>query len=391
MVTLVTTIGSGSMDLYSTKLAEHLDVPKLQTDIYQKVAERFNIPLFSISALEAVWQDWQFIRVLNRQNGVLHLPNHHLGRYGLFLNLPYIITVHDLIRYFDLKGQGTYIQRPNLRDRFYLSLDYQGIKKATRIISVSQTTKRDLVQHLGIPEERISVVYEGVDHRVFQPSSRRLVDYPYILYVGSEHPRKNLEGLLRAFSRLKKLNRFRDLKLVKVGKAGRPAHLFRRRTLEVIHELDIAADVVFTDYVAEDDLPGYYSGAQCFVLPSLYEGFGLPPVEAMACGCPVIVSNRGALPEITGEASIKVNPDDVDAMARALWQVLTDEGLRRELRIKGLERARQFSWERAARETLEVYRSVERALGIEYTPAEAVVGTGMAAQPAGVPLGIETK
>jgi glycosyltransferase involved in cell wall biosynthesis len=358
------------MGLYARKLAEHLDVPKLYSDIYQKNTELFNIPFFCPAALKAFWQDWHFIRMLNRQTGVLHLPNHHQGRYGFFLKVPYVITVHDLIRYFDLKGYGIFIHHPNLRDRFYLSLDYRGMKKATRIIAVSQATKDDLIKHLGIPEERISVVYEGIDHQVFKPVRRRLVDYPYLLFVGSEHPRKNFARLLKAFYILKREDMFKDLKLLKVGKAGGPEAEFRKHTLKVINELNIPGDVVFTDYVREEDLPAYYSGAWCFILPSLYEGFGFPPLEAMACGCPVIVSNRASLPEVTGEAAVKVNPYDIYGIAGALWQVLTDVHLRRELVSKGLERARQFSWEKAARETMEVYDSVKRSLSVSYVPAD---------------------
>ena len=358
------------MDIYARKLAEHLDVPKLYSDIYPKVAEQFNIPALSPAALKALWQDWHFIRKLNKLDGIVHLPNHHLGRYGFFLKVPYIITVHDLIRYFDLKGYGTFIHHPNRRDRFYLSLDYRGVKKATRIIAVSQTTKHDLVKHLDIPEERISVIYEGIDHQVFKPTSRRLVDYPYVLFVGSEHPRKNLARLLRAFSRLKSQRRFKDLKLLKVGKAGGPEAEFRKHTLQAINELNIPSDVVFTDYVAEEDLPAYYSSAECFILPSLYEGFGLPPLEAMACGCPVIVSNRASLPEVTGEAAVKVDPLRTYSIASALEVVLTDERLKRELVSKGLERARQFSWEKAARETMEVYQSVECSVSTKYVPGE---------------------
>ncbi|HJX69701.1 MAG TPA: glycosyltransferase family 1 protein [Dehalococcoidia bacterium] len=361
------------MDRYAQKLAQKIDVPKLYSDIYQRNAELFNISFFSPSALRALWQDWCFIRMLNRLDGIVHLPNHHLGRYSFFLKVPYIITVHDLIRYFDLKGYSRFIHCPNMRDKLYLSLDYKGVKKATRIIAVSHSTKRDLVQHLGIPEERISVIYEGIDHRLFRQVEHRHVDYPYLLFVGSEHPRKNFIGLLQAFSKLKSERQFKDLKLVKVGKAGGAEAKFRKPIQRVINELNIQRDVVFTGYVADDDLPGYYSGAECFVLPSLYEGFGFPPLEAMACGCPVIVSNVASLPEVAGEAAIKVNPHDTDAIASALHEVLTNKDLKRELVSKGLERASQFSWEKTARETLNAYESVKQTLGVAYTPAEVAL------------------
>ncbi len=372
MVTLVVTKGVGAMDIYVEKLAEKLDVPKVYTNIYQRIAKSFNISWLSLDVLRFIREDWQFVRTLNRQDGILHLPNQHLGRYGFFLKVPYIITVHDLIRYFDLKGYSTFIHRPNLRDKFYLSLDYRGVKKATRVIAVSQATKHDLVQYLGIPKERISVVYQGIDHQLFRPTSRRLVDYPYILFIGTEHPRKNFVGLLKSFSKLKNQGNFKDLKVLKVGRAGRLGTEFRKHTLRVVNELGLSSEVVFTDYVAPEDLPAYYSGAECLILPSFYEGFGLPPLEAMACGCPVIVSNLASLPEVAGDAAIKVNPDDIDSITNAIYEVLTNERSKRELVSRGFERARQFSWEKTAKETLKVYESVERSLTTRQRHTEVV-------------------
>ena len=376
MVTLVVTKGASSMDLYVEKLAAKLDVPKVHTNIYQRIGKHFNTSWFSRNTLRAIWEDLQFIRTLNKLDGIVHLPNQHLGRYGVFLKVPYIITVHDIIRYFDLEGENTFIHRPNLRDRFYLSLDYKGVKKATRVIAVSQTTKDDLVQHLGIPEERISVVYEGIDHSLFKPTSRRLVDHPYLLFVGTEHPRKNFAGLLNSFSKLKSQGRFKDLKVLKVGRAGRPGTDFRQQTLQVVEELGLSSEVVFTDYVAREDLPAYYSGAECFILPSLYEGFGFPPLEAMACGCPVIVSNAASLPEVVGNAAIKVDPDDIDGTANALLKVLIDEYLKQELVSRGFKQVRRFSWQRVANETLKVYKSVELSLSHQHTPGRVTERKG---------------
>lgn len=364
MVTLVVAVGSGAMDLYSQKLAEKLDVPTIYTDIYQRIRERFNISWLSRGALSAILQDWNFIKILNKLKGVVHLPNQHFGRYGNFLKIPYIITVHDLIRYFDLKGCGTYIHRPNLRDKFYLSLDYKGIKKAARIIAISEATKRDLIHHLGIPDEQISVIYLGVDHTTFRPSSQASEsEYPYILFVGSEHPRKNLPLLLKAFKKLKEQAQYKNLKLVKVGKAGGPESNFRGQTMGIINSLKLNQEVIFTEAVSKEDLRAYYCGAGCFVLPSLYEGFGFPPLESMACGCPVITSDSSSLPEIVGEAAIKVSPHDVGGLAVALEKVLTDQELRKSLVTKGVKHAANFSWEKAAEKTLEVYEEVEESLG----------------------------
>ena len=363
MVTLVVTTGFGSMDLYSQQLSEKLDLPKVYTDIYQHIRNRSNISWFSREAARAILADWNFIKMLHKLSGVVHLPNQHMGRYGKFLKTPYIITVHDLIRYFDLKGYGTYIHRPNSRDRFYLTRDYRGVTKATRIIAVSQATKRDLMYYLRIPEERIRVVYEGIDHTVFRPSPRsKNFGYPYILFVGSEQPRKNLPTLIKAFAKLKERKQFTDLKLVKVGWAGGKETNFREETMKVIKSSDLDGQVIFTEFVSREDLRARYCDAECFVLPSLYEGFGFPPLEAMACGCPVITSDSSSLPEVVDGAAIKVSPGDVEGLAEALQKVLTDQQLVRSLVERGIAQAAKFSWEETAEKTLEVYKEVEKEL-----------------------------
>jgi len=364
MVTLVVTTGQGSQDIYSQKLSQYIHFVSLfHTDIYQKAAESFNLPPFGLGAAKVLWWDLKFILSLNRLNGIVHLPNQHLGRYGNFLRLPFIITVHDVIRYLDLTGNDTLIHRPNLRDRLYLRLDYAGIRKAIRLIAVSHHTKKDLAKYLKIPEEKVTVIYEGVDHNIFKPTSGpRPLPQPYILFVGSEHPRKNLDTLLKAFSLLKKRGEFEGLKLLKVGKAGGGEADFRKQTLRKVRELGLESEVIFTDFVPTSDLPLYYSHAECFVFPSLYEGFGFPPLEAMACGCPVVVSNVTSLPEIVGDAGLGVPPLDAEALAGAISAILKDAKLREELKLKGMSRARRFSWERAAQETLNFYWEVEAEL-----------------------------
>ena len=355
----VVTIGNGSMDTYSYKLAEKLDVPVVCTDIYQKLRQSRNTSWLSPRAIKTTWHNWHFVRMLNKLGDCVHFPNHHLGRYGNFLRVPYIITVHDLIRYFDMDGEETLIHSPNRRDRHYLNLDYEGIRKAMRIIAVSQSTKDDLMNCLDIPDEQISVVYEGIDHRLFQPVSHRIYNRPYILFVGTEHPRKNFTTLLKAFSQLKSEPRFKELKLVKVGNAGGQEVDFRRQTMGVVESLNLSSEVIFTDFVPETDLPAYYSGAGVFVLPSLYEGFGFPVLEAMACACPVITSNTSSLPEVVGEAGIMVDPHATDGLAQAMRRVFTDSELRDNMIRKGLEQSKRFSWEKAAEQTLEVYNKVE--------------------------------
>ncbi len=202
------------------------------------------------------------------------------------------------------------------------------------------------------------MVPEGLDHELFRPVPDRPVAGPYLLFVGSEHPRKNLATLLRAFARLKRDRRWRRLRLVKVGAAGSGEAPFREATLLAVRQLGLSEDVVFTEDVAERDLPGYYCGAACLVLPSRAEGFGFPPLEAMACGCPVVVSTAGALPEMVGDAGLLVAPQDVSGLVQAMRAVLGDDELRRRLRERGLRRAQEFSWEHTARATRRVYETV---------------------------------
>ncbi|MEI6137504.1 MAG: glycosyltransferase family 1 protein, partial [Chloroflexota bacterium] len=269
---LVTTAGLGSMDQYASELSSRLpEVSVLATDESQRIERQFNRSLWSLDSLRALRADINVVKCLRQIDEPLHFPNHHLARYARFLDVPYVVTVHDLIRYFDLSRHEPLIHRPNLRDRIHLALDYSGIRRATAIIAVSNTTKADIVEHLGVPESRIHVVYDGVDPRRFHPTQARPFEYPYILYVGSEHPRKNLAELIEAFAMLKASGQFPDLRLVKVGAAGGSESDFRGATQRLIDEYGIADHVVIADRVHDDALPAYYAGAACTVMPSLYE------------------------------------------------------------------------------------------------------------------------
>jgi glycosyltransferase involved in cell wall biosynthesis len=186
------------------------------------------------------------------------------------------------------------------------------------------------------------------------------IDRPYLLYVGGINARKNIARLFEAYAQVRATHP--DVILVVAGKrqwqTGEIDAAFRRFNLE--------DQVHFTGYVDDRDLPALYSAAELFVFPSLYEGFGLPPLEAMACGTPVVTSNASSLPEVVGDAALTVDPYDVDGLAAAIKHALTDEDLRVELRRRGVARAAQFTWQRAARETLAVYAQVlERATSVE--------------------------
>ena len=357
---LVTTSGAGSMDRYGQQLAAHLPVAAAETDVGTRSAELFGVGLASRAAAAALAADGRFVARLRALRGLVpHFANHHLARYGPAVGGPYLVTVHDLIRWFDLRGlDPPLINRPNRRDRLALRRDAAGVRGAMALVAVSEATRRDLVEHLAIAPDRVHVVAEGIDHGRFRPVAGRDLGAPYLLFVGSEHPRKDLITLLRAFALLKRERRFADLRLVKAGAAGKAEAPFAAPVAAAVRELGLEREVDFLGHVPDDELPALYSGAACLAFPSRYEGFGLPPLEAMACGCPVVASDAGALPETTGGAALTVRCGDPAALADALRVVIGDRAARAELVARGLARAAAFTWERAARELGRVYDAV---------------------------------
>jgi glycosyltransferase involved in cell wall biosynthesis len=368
--TFITTAGDGSLDCYSQALAAHLDVPTLASDVYRDGAERFAGGSVSATALSALVGELRFIARLRGVRGLVHLPNQHLARYGLLLGEPYIVTVHDLIRYLDLLHGGALIAAPGRRDAWLLRRDYAGVRRAAAVIAVSEATRRNVVRHLGVPRERVFVVRNGLDHERFRPPAQPIDrGYPYVLFVGSEHPRKNLASVLGALRLLKQAPGLRGLKLVKLGAAGRPPAPFRQRTLRAIELAGLSNDdVIFCERVAGEELAGWYAGALCLALPSLHEGFGMPPLEAMACGCPAVISSDPALVEIAGPAAMVVDPHDHRALAQAISTLAFDWPLRRRLMQRGLRHAQAFSWQRAAIETHAIYARVNAEESFQANP-----------------------
>lgn len=238
---------------------------------------------------------------------------------------------------------------------------YSGLKKAEFIITPSKSTRRDLISSFSISTEKIAVIYEGMDHQRFKPEHNLSYiyqkyglspKYRYIFHISSETSRKNVDGLIKAFYQLKTKDKFSDVKLLK---AGNPQYQRdRKKSLKLIRQLDLQKDIVFLGYVPEEDLPKLYNIAELFVFPSFYEGFGLPVLEAMACGTPVITSRVSSLPEIVGDAGIMVNPDNIGDLAGAIHKVLGNEELKRKIIDKGLRRASLFSWRTSAEETLKI-------------------------------------
>lgn len=280
---------------------------------------------------------------------VFHYPNFNMPLYN---HKPSVVTIHDLVYY--LVPQSC----SQLR-RWYARLFFPLVARGSmRIITGSEHTKGDIVNHLGVDPSKVTVIHHGVspvykpvaDAWVIRQAKMRYgIDGDYILYVGTHHPRKNLKRLIEAFSNIKD----KGVRLVITG----AIEARRRELYEIPQRLGIGERVVFTGQVREEDLTAIYSGATIFCIPSLYEGFGLTPLEAMACAAPVISSNRTSLPEVVGDAAMIFDPLDIEALVECMDRLLCDSALRALLKERGLVRAKQFRWERSAEQTMAVYRA----------------------------------
>jgi glycosyltransferase involved in cell wall biosynthesis len=262
-----------------------------------------------------------------------------------------VVTIHDVIPFI---YPETSSRLDWLIYHFWLPVV---ISRLDSIITVSEQSKSDLVQYLQVKPEKITVIPEAASP-IYQPLRQTRIEntllrlginFPYILYVGSIEARKNLNTLLEAYDQVRCWSE--NWKLVIVG-----AHRWKYSSVfSTLERLQLTSSVYFTGYVAEEDLPILYNGASLFIFPSLYEGFGLPVLEALACGTPVVTSNCASLPEVAGEAAILVDPLDVNAIALAIRQVLEEPDLAVSMRLKGIAQAQQFSWEQTAKRTTEVY------------------------------------
>ncbi len=263
---------------------------------------------------------------------------------------PAVITIHDL----------SFMRFPHLfrpANRLYLTVMTRlSARRARRLIAVSAYTAAETNRLLGVEAERIDVVYHGVESRFHPRASSEIAAFRqrkglperFVLFVGTLEPRKNLVRLVEAFARVRDE---RTCLVLAGGKGWLYAELLAR-----IEALGLSNKILFPGYIANDELPWWYNAAIALAYPSLYEGFGLPVLEAQACGTPVLTSNASSLPEAAGDAALMVDPYDVDALASALSRLLTEIPLRHELRERGLVHAQQFSWPRTAQETARVYR-----------------------------------
>jgi len=289
---------------------------------------------------------------------VLHVP--YLLWQPLLAPCPYVLTVHDLLLFYQRTFNGNAVAQ-HAHDWF----TRRSLRNAARILAVSNFTRNELVRLHGVPAQKIEVVYNAIDDRLAyghaSDADRQLiaeryqVNYPFLLYAGNIKPHKNVVRTIEAFAALKaelaKDGHVPDLHLIIIGDEL-SQHPDLRRT---VVRAGVQNDVRFLGFVPIDVLRIFYDSAKVFVFPSLYEGFGLPPLEAMAHGTPVVTSNVSSLPEVVGDAAVLVNPENVFEIMHALHRVLLDQPLREQMKQRGYAQVQRYSWETSARQVLQAY------------------------------------
>src|ERR1700723_374658 len=303
-----------------------------------------------------------FRAIVRRLNcDVVHIP--HLFWVPRGLSCPYVLTVHDLLEHMYGSRNAS-----SLRRSMHFYLTRRVLRRAARVIAVSQFTRNEIEKLLAIPDARIEVVYNAIDERFLHGhatqadrdliAQRYLVNHPFILYAGAIRPHKNVVRIIEAFSALKSElqteNLYPDFQLIIIGD-DLSSHPRLRRTAV---RSGVQNDVRFLGFVPIEVLRVFYDGAVIFVFPSLYEGFGLPPLEAMAHGTPVVTSNVSSLPEVVGNAAVLVHPENVFEIMRGLHRVLMDQPLREKMKERSYRQAAKFLWEKSVRRIIEAYGQV---------------------------------
>lgn len=347
-----TTLGQKSgFGFYVENLVENLKAVDSDNE-YVLIAPKVEKDFSTIQRF--IWDQFTFPSLAKQAKvDILHQPCFSAP---LLYSGKIVITIHDLISHFFPKNIPG-------GSRFYFSkwmpLTY---RKAAKIIAISENTKRDIISLLNIPEDKIVVIQSAVSEH-YRPIENKTVlakikekygtGERYILDVGTLEPRKNLQFLVKAFNLAIKKGHL-DCNLVLTGKKG----WYYEGLFDLIKSLKLEKRVILPGYVPDEDLPLLYNAADLFCFPSLYEGFGFPPLEALSCGTPVIAANNSSLPEVIGDAGILLDLDDEKLWADNIIEVMTNAKLREELSRKGLLQAKKFSWKKTARQTAEVYKSL---------------------------------
>lgn len=364
---------------YAYQVLKHIHITCNKEHITKKTDDLFKIflkePPLGDMPQKSEWWRYELVRpkrfwtqvglpfhltlLLNRPD-VFFSPSHYAPR---FTNVTQYISIMDM----------SFIRFPKLftpKDRLQLThWTSYSVKKARKIFTISEFSKKEIVEIYNIPQDNVVVTYPGYDSEKFkvpfdnsqgrQSSKFKVketdllkdaygIKNNYILFVGTLQPRKNIVSLIQAYKLVAQKLRNKQLELVIIGKKG----WFYEEIFSSIIDLGLEKMVRILDFVSDNDLPLFYRNARCFVLPSFYEGFGIPVIEAMACGCPTVVSNVSSLPEITGDAAVLVNPNSIESIAEGIEKVIISDKLQKELSQKGLDRVILFSWMRCAQITL---------------------------------------
>ena len=292
---------------------------------------------------------------------LMHFPHFNVP---LLTPVKFIVTIHDLIltkfptRRATTLSPLTYF----IKNQAYRIIIRMALRRARKIIAVSKFTKKDIVKQFNIDKNKIFVSYEGI----FQPEfnnknlveknaiSRYNIHKPYLLYVGNAYPHKNLEGLITTFIQINKI--YPNIRLVLVGKDDYFYLRVKKFAQKVINSKQ---SIIFPGFIPDNDLALIYKQALAYVFPSLYEGFGLPPLEAMTYGCPVVSSNRTSMPEILGPAALYFNPDNAPEMQAMMTRIITEDDLRQSLINKGYSQVKKYSWNKCAMGTLAIYKNIK--------------------------------
>lgn len=283
---------------------------------------------------------------------VLFIPTYSTP---IFNPIKTVVTIHDLI--FLLYPEWA---TRNQRNRFSTIVKHSACR-ADCVIAVSESTRADILKYTGVKNDKVEVVYEGVDEQfrvlntIDEASflNRYNLDKPFILFVGSIHPRRNVQRVIESFVQLKVEKKI-DHQLVLIGLKQQ----LDPSISHLIHERNIDQSISMLGFVPDEDLVKFYNLADIFIYPSLYEGFGLPVLEAMACGTPVITSNTSSLPEVAGDAAVLIDPSNQSQMVDAIQNIVENRAWAEELKERGLERCKKFSWKSAAKTTCEIFESV---------------------------------
>jgi glycosyltransferase involved in cell wall biosynthesis len=322
---------------------------QIPNDRWQK--RLVNIPHYSLA------EQWKFYRILQKEKlDLMHFPHFNAP---ILYKRPFVVTIHDLtLHYYPSKEyQPKWSLKKGIQVLFYRFLMGQVVKNAKHIISVSDNTKKDLLKEYSVPTEKVTTIHEGVPEH-FQKApvegiqavrQKFNIGKPYLLYTGVWRSHKNLLNLLKAFRII--LDQGHELQLVFTGKKD---HVYPEIP-QLIHDLHLEDRVVLTGFVSEEELVALMSGAEVYVFPSLYEGFGLPPLEAMQLGVPVACSNTSSLPEVCQDAAMYFDPKNVQEMADAIQKILKNPELRQELIDSGQKNLRRFSWKDMTSHIIDIY------------------------------------